>query len=162
MNDVPICFLENMVHTSFNKFPKETKMKKILLGVLLAAFVVVGIANHASAMGRKGRSSGGSNHHQGSSNSGSQSHENNSSPQDQGSSGQTFGDNQNHDEDFQENNNDENSQGNNPLNDNPVESFYEDNPGDDKFPAATPVPEPATLSLLGMGLAAVLLKQRKR
>ena len=79
----------------------------------------------------------------------------------QGSSEETFGGNQNNDGDSQDSNNDENFSSNNPPNINPGESFYQDNPGDDKFPAATPVPEPATLSLLGMGLAAVLLRQRK-
>ena len=140
-------------------------MKKVLFSILLVTFIVAGITNQASAMGRKGRSSGNSNQHQGGSSSGSQSQNsggNGSSFQNQGSSTETFGGNQNHDHDgdSQDNNNDENSGENNPPN-NPVESFYQDNPGDDKFPAATPVPEPATLTLLGMGLAAVLLKQRK-
>ncbi|MBL8013459.1 MAG: PEP-CTERM sorting domain-containing protein, partial [Candidatus Omnitrophica bacterium] len=44
------------------------------------------------------------------------------------------------------------------------QGFYDDQPSfsDDEFPAATTVPEPATLSLVGMGLASLLLKKRKQ
>jgi hypothetical protein len=136
-------------------------MKKVLFSILLVTFIVAGIANQASAMGRKGHSSGNSGRHQGGSNSGSQSHhENGSSSQGgQGSSEETFGGNQNNDGNSGNPNDD--SPNNNPPNNNHVGFYQDNNPGDEKFPAATPVPEPATLSLLGMGLAAVLLKQRK-
>lgn len=65
----------------------------------------------------------------------------------------------NHDED----NSNDNKIGNNDHNNAP-QGFYDDQQSfsDDEFPAATTVPEPATLSLVGMGLAGILLKKRKQ
>lgn len=61
------------------------------------------------------------------------------------------------------NTNDENSSDENSDQSSAPVGFYDDESSfsDDEFPAATTVPEPATLSLVGMGLASLLLKKRK-
>ena len=137
-------------------------MRKLILCVSIVVLIVFCVSSQSWAMGKRGRSSGHSSQHQGGSSHGNQFHDfddNDSSFQEHDSFVQTFGHNQNRNGNSVNHHGD--SPGDNSPNNNHNEGFYSDNTGDEKFPAATPVPEPATLALLGMGLAAVLLKQKK-
>ncbi len=125
-------------------------MKKIVLSILVVAFIVAGVANQSWAMGK--RSGGGSNgfqNHQGGSNSGSQSNESDSYSQ-------NFGPNHN------DNTNSDNNDNNEHPNHHGESFFYSGNTSNEEFPSAATVPEPATLSLMGMGMAAVLLRRRNK
>lgn len=76
--------------------------------------------------------------------------------QSQGSSFVDLDENTNETSNNEENSNQENSS-------NEKQSFYDEHAfSDDEFPASTTVPEPATLSLVGMGLAGLLLRKRKQ
>src|SRR5262245_40916137 len=131
-------------------------MKKLILCLSIVAMFVC-VSSQAWAMGKRGGSGGNNSrsNHSGGSNSGSQSQNNysqNNQSQNDHSQGNGAEQGQGGHEDFS------GSQGNGFIPETDNFQFASD---DEKFPAATPVPEPATMSLMGMGLASFLLARKK-
>ncbi len=132
-------------------------MKKLILSVAIVAVFAVCASSQAFAMGKRGGSSGSATQF------GNGSNSNNNS--NSGSQTQSYQSSQNGSDEGQDGNNGPQDQGNGNGNGFIPEAddfqFSSEGSGDEKFPAATPVPEPATMSLMGMGLASFLLARKK-